>query len=778
MTNQAPLSFALATKLVDHSDHMLLAVDASTLTIVAANKKVCHMLGYPREAMLGMSIEAVEAGLAGMFYWQDVANGLIQELENAESEFQRLDGSLIAIEKVVSSCTLDEQRFVLISASDITNRLHAESELANMSARLKSTLESTADGILAISGMNEIEDMNQRFSQMWDIPAALLLSGDDQRVLEHLFSSVTDPQAVRGFFAHTDDAEQMITVKLNNGKILELKSCAQQTTHGRVYSCTDVTLRLRAEQEAIVARAEAERANQAKGMFLANMSHEIRTPMNAIIGLSQLALNKHVPPEVRDYLEKINISAESLLGILNDILDLSKIEAGMFSIEKTPFSVSALLDNLYNLFSARAGQKDLDFLIDVPEDMPEQLVGDALRLQQILSNLMGNAIKFTQHGSVRVQLVLLETMPTRIKMRFCVKDSGIGMSQEDQAKLFQPFSQADASITRRFGGTGLGLAISHKLLKLMGGDFHVESTPGQGTTFSFELTMDVASSELYRDVVRGQNKRQAGSLGELMRERGQILSGAHILVVEDNRINQQVVKELLQLSGVVVSIANNGKEALQLLDQNQYDAVLMDVHMPEMGGVEATEHIRRQRKFDSLPVIALSAGVMQEERDKCLACGMNDFAVKPVKPVELIEVLCRWIKRESVLEEPTIAQESPHVPSPSLSLKELPGFDFTQLLDIFDGNEEMVTTLLHEFRGNLKRGMTGVSACMLEQNYRDAHRLTHEIKGTAGSLGAVALYEATTRLDNVFSQGNMDQAAYADFQQVMQQTYEVLIKLG
>lgn len=772
MTRNEKLNCALAVELVDHSEQMLLVVDAATLTIVAANKTACRMLEYPHETMVGMKIELIESGLAGMFYWQDAAAGNIQWLENAESEFQRADGSMMAIEKTVSVCRVECDEFILLSASDIASRLDAESELAAMSARLKSTLESTADGILAISSLGKIEGMNQRFSQMWGITQDLLSSEEDQQVLEHLFSSASNHGALRDFFLRADDQEHAITVKLNNGKIFELKSCPQQTTHGRVFSCSDVTQLVLAEQEASAAKAEAESANKAKGMFLANMSHEIRTPMSAIIGLSQLALNKQVPDDVREYLEKINVASESLLGILNDILDLSKIETGKLGINYAPFSLRALLDNLYNLFSERAAQKDLEFSIHVPEDMPEHLTGDALRLQQILSNLVGNAIKFTQQGNIRVDIQLLERQDGAARVRFCVRDSGIGMSQEDLSKLFQPFSQADISITRRFGGTGLGLAISQELLRMMHGEFQVESKKDQGSVFCFELTMEVASGEPC--AVPQKSKRKAGSLGQILSERGKMLSGTRILVVEDNRINQQVVKELLQLSGITVSIANNGLEALQMLNINQYDGVLMDLHMPVMDGLEATKCIRNQSGLERLPIIALSAGVMQEERNKCLVSGMNDFAVKPVVSEDLIDVLCRWVKRD-VSAEPVILPVQSSVPS---DLQNLEGFDLAAVLDIFDGNEEMVIALLSDFRSDLERFQADISCSVAEQNYQEAHRLAHELKGASGALGAIELHEAVAQLDDLLRRGELDSSLYERFFEVLRNTKEKLIKLG
>lgn len=383
-----------------------------------------------------------------------------------------------------------------------------------------------------------------------------------------------------------------------------------------------------------------------KADFLANMSHEIRTPMNAIVGLSHLALNKEVPDEVRDYLEKINTSSESLLGILNDILDFSKIEAGKLAIEHTPFNLNIVLDNLYNLFSFRAKEKQLEFSIEVAKGTPTYLIGDSLRIQQLLSNVVGNAIKFTEQGHVLLHVGQHPSESAKVKLTFSVEDSGIGMTAAEQQKLFIPFCQADNSTTRRFGGTGLGLTISRNLLRLMGSDFHVVSVPGKGTTFSFDLLLDIATPEQRIEPNHSHGERKAGVLTTELSQRGETLQGCRILVAEDNRINQLVVKEFLQLSGITVDIANNGLEALQLLEQNSYAAILMDVHMPEMGGVEATKLIRKNTELSHLPIIALTAGVTQEEHDNCKSSGMNDFVPKPFNPENLIATLTRWIKNK------------------------------------------------------------------------------------------------------------------------------------
>lgn len=407
----------------------------------------------------------------------------------------------------------------------------------------------------------------------------------------------------------------------------------------------DVSNQIEAEEKMQESHLLAERAAQIRGQFLANMSHEIRTPMNGIIGLSQLALNKELNPEIRDYLEKIDSSAQSLLGILNDILDFSKLEAGRVTIEKIQFDLYQMIDNLKNLFEAHAKAKLIEFRIGLTEDIPHHLVGDALRIQQILCNLVGNAIKFTSQGHVALYVKTKRLEHTNAILSFEVSDTGIGISETERSKLFQPFSQADGSITRKFGGSGLGLVISQQLLSLMDSQFNLDSQPGKGSTFQFDLILGTVPDEKTKEI-RHYHKTQAGELEKTLQESGNLRQGGRILVAEDNVINQQIVREFLNLSGMVVTIANNGQEVLSLLRENEFDAILMDVHMPVMGGLETTKRIRQNSQYADLPIIAFTAGVTENEHQTVIESGMNDFVTKPVNPGALIGTLTKWIRDE------------------------------------------------------------------------------------------------------------------------------------
>jgi signal transduction histidine kinase len=372
---------------------------------------------------------------------------------------------------------------------------------------------------------------------------------------------------------------------------------------------------------------KADASSRAKGEFLANMSHEIRTPMNAVIGLAELALGSKDDKLRQDYLRQIFDSAKSLLEILNDILDISKIEAGEMTIVNDVFDLDELLNSLRRMFSFRTQEKSLILNIIRPPALPGKLIGDQKRLQQVLVNLLGNAIKFTEHGSVQLEIRNVESQNSKLQIYFDVKDSGIGMTEEQLNKLFKSFVQADNSISRRYGGTGLGLSISRQLAHLMGGEIQVQSEPGAGSTFSLQLTLEVASAEQAVEFTQRQQRLNAESLKAA--DVG-LLQGKRVLLVEDNRVNQLVASQLLKKNGIVVDIANNGQEAIDLLQTVQYSIILMDIQMPVMDGLEATRRIRKDGRFKFLPIIAMSAGVTLEEQDQCAAAGMSAFLGKPI----------------------------------------------------------------------------------------------------------------------------------------------------
>ncbi len=382
----------------------------------------------------------------------------------------------------------------------------------------------------------------------------------------------------------------------------------------------------------VVARDAARDADRAKSAFVANMSHEIRTPLNAVLGLAHLALQSELPPKSREYLLKISRSGRTLAGIVNDILDFSKIEAGALELESTPFSLGEVLEQVDAITGEAAREKGLSFSITGTEHAKAPFVGDPLRIQQVLVNLTGNAVKFTHRGGVRIEIERRESAGEATTLAFRVCDTGVGLTPQQMEKLFRSFSQADVSTTRTYGGTGLGLAISRRLAEAMGGTITVESIAGQGSVFTFTTRLRVSA---LGDAVRGS------SLPADHRAR---LQGRRLLVAEDNEFNQEIVRELLERSGASVVIAGNGAEALQTLERDAaFDLVLMDVQMPVMDGFDAVRRIRQQPALSRLTVIAMTANVTIEDRNRCREAGMNDFVGKPIVPDRLYEVAARWL---------------------------------------------------------------------------------------------------------------------------------------
>lgn len=849
--------------------------------IIEVNDKFCELTGYSREILLGKTHRLVNSGHHSPQFWQGVWQQILAgKAWHGEICNRSRQGQLMWYDTVIApfvDSVGNIERFVALR-TDITDRKEAEAERHRVSLLLNNVLRAATEiAIIATDAEGDVVLFNAGAEQMLGYRADAVMGTSvvqffDSDDVAQKRAQVSANEALSDFATLTLKAQAEVAERWDtfwqreDQQWLEISLVVTAirdeagALEGYLWVAQDVRLQKESERHLMAAKQAAEQAAQAKGQFLANMSHEIRTPMNAVLGMLQLVQQTELAPRQADYVNKAFAAATSLLGLLNDILDFSKIDAGKLALDPHPFSLEKMMRDLAIVLSGNLGSKPVELMFDLSPELPQMVIGDALRLQQVLINLSGNAIKFTEQGQIVVGIKVLSRIGPQLHLRFSVQDSGIGISPGQQAHIFDSFSQAEASTTRRYGGTGLGLAICRRLVHMMGGELCVQSTPGQGSCFSFDIVLPVDvevpemsedqprrvlvvdDNALTRDILVGigcalgwqvdsvndgqqvltavqqaqykgmsydvilMDWRMPGMDGlaaalqvrqEMMTQAPKIimlsayghqallaqdmsdappfeaflikpltpaqlldvvqsvlntggrkpdvtqtlahraLASMHILVVEDNGLNRQVAQELLAGEGAMVKVAEHGRQGVSMVMEETpaFDVVLMDMQMPVMDGLEATRLIRRDPRFNQLPIVAMTANASEVDRKACLEAGMNEHLGKPVILAQLIDVLCRVTGRS---EQTTLhSHAEPSIETP-----------FAQALLRFGGNVDLYARSLLRFEPEGIALLETLALALQAGHQVDAQRALHSLKGLALTLGAQTLADMSAAWEN------------------------------
>ncbi len=747
---------------VQQSDSMIMITDQQGI-IEYVNPAFTRNTGWLEDEAVGQSPHILNSGHHPRSFFSNLWHTLsLCENWHGEIRNRKKDGELYwEYCKISPIINLSGKivNFVAIK-EDISSRKHLQQELRISKRRYQAFIEETNDLITRVDAAGAFLFVNRMSKKFFGLTPT-----------ESIGKSAFD-------FIHPEDRDDtynwfknIIASKGSHGSIENRQVSISGDVHHMLWECSfyydqsgnfiavnnisrDITRRKQMENELLISREQAEKANRAKSTFLANMGHEIRTPMNAILGMTHLCLQTELESRQLDYLTKIDTAATGLLGLLNDLLDFSKIEAGKLSIETIPFNLKDILVNTTNLMQNKIEEKGLLFSVDLSQDVPCMLIGDPLHLGQILINLCNNAVKFTNEGKIiiytqRAPQQQEKQLNNQITLQFTVQDSGIGMSKSQMARLFQPFSQADSSTTRKYGGTGLGLSIVKRLVELMNGTVRVESQPDRGSAFIFTGTFILQKKEVQADTVN--KKFDNNSLKSI--------AGAKILLVEDNLFNQQIARELLEYNGFIVDIAENGKVAVDMIQKKTYQLVLMDIQMPIMDGYKAVTEIRKDPAFDTLPILAMTADAMVEAKEKAQQAGMNAHVAKPINLQQLFSALLQWIPSGNYTPSPV---ESSRKTGKSTYLS----FDFAHInveegLAHVGGNHSLYQSLLRKFYQTYRGQLQRIKQVFADNDTETAAVFLHTIKGVAGNIGAHGIYTAVMAVEKLHAEGSLPELSKA-----------------
>ncbi|MBC7602324.1 MAG: response regulator [Ramlibacter sp.] len=660
---------------------------------------------------------------------------------DVELPFITAKGRAIWVRAVGEPEVVDGHVVRLVGAfQDITVRRALEAEAQRSTQLLRAALDAADEAFVLFDAQDRLVFCNDKYRNAYGFLEDWMEPGIS-------YEEIVRSTVARGVVSTTGDQEEWIAERVTAHRNTRT-SFVHRLNSGRVLRCIDRRMPdgslagFRVDiTELTLATEAAQAASHAKGEFVSNMSHEIRTPMNAILGMLALLGRTELTGRQADYTAKAEGAARSLLGLLGllgDILDFSKVEAGKMTLDAQPFRVEQLRQDVAVILAANLEDKPVALRFEIDPALPPVLVADAMRLQQVLINLGGNATKFTASGEVVVSMSVLAANSAGVTLEIAVRDTGIGIAPENQARIFSGFTQAEASTTRRFGGTGLGLAISQRLVALMGGELKLDSVLGQGSRFYFNLTLPVGANA-GEAVANGKPGATAGSLR---------LSGIRVLVAEDNANNQQVARELLEDEGAIVQIANDGLIAVAAVAAAvpSFDVVLMDVQMPLMDGYTATRSIRRDLGLHTLPIIAMTANAMASDRKACLAAGMNDHVAKPFDVEHLVQVLRQHAGRNTV----PGATSAPPQPTRQPTIGEAAAAAGVQLdaaLARLAGKQSLYTRILGMFIGELSTTLVQLQVHLASGQPAAAMPLLHTLKGLAGTIGATGLAELVARAE-------------------------------